>query len=227
MKLSMAQTTTFTGSDFLTFDEISTSTAVEADAGGTPSVSSSFPIEIRLELWHSDRVLQIFLRFLMRIFAAAVLICLLVTPGFAQVVALGGSNTAGKGVSSSESYPGQLQAMLQARGSNLRVINAGVSGDTTSGILARLGSDVPEGTRIVILQIGGNDFKRKNAGAGEMHEANIASIRQQLRSRGIRMVDAQPLIRSARAAGLVQADQVHLTAEGYRRVAAQLLPSIR
>lgn len=148
-------------------------------------------------------------------------------PASAQVVALGASNTAGKGVSSSQSYPAQLQSMLRARGSNLRVTNAGVSGDTTSGMLARLSSDVPEGTKIVILQFGGNDFRRKHAGAGEMHEENIARIRQQLRNRGIRMVNAQPFIRSARAAGLVQPDQVHLTAEGYRRVAAQLLPSIR
>src|SRR3979409_1901706 len=118
----------------------------------------------------------------------------------AQVVALGASNTAGKGVSSSESYPAQLQAMLQARGSNLRVTNAGVSGDTTGGMLARLSSAVPEGTKIVIFQFVSNDFKRKNP--PDMREANIASIEQQLRKRGIRILNAQPLVRSARAAGL-------------------------
>jgi acyl-CoA thioesterase-1 len=143
----------------------------------------------------------------------------------AQVVALGASNTQGKGVSSSESYPAQLQAMLQARGSSLRVTNAGINGDTTGGMLARLSSAVPEGTKIVILQFGGNDFRR-NA-PPEMRQANIASIQQDLRKRGIRMVQADGLVRSARAAGLVQPDGVHLTAEGYRRVAAQLLPSIR
>jgi acyl-CoA thioesterase-1 len=151
--------------------------------------------------------------------------CLFLAPASAQVVALGGSNTAGKGVGASESYPAQLQSMLQARGSNLRVINAGVSGDTTSRMLARLSSDVPEGTRIVILQFGGNDFKRKNS--GELHEENTAEIRKILRGRGIRMIDAQPAIRSIRSAGFVQPDQTHLTAEGYRRVAAQLLPSLR
>jgi acyl-CoA thioesterase-1 len=157
--------------------------------------------------------------------AAILLFFALMGPASAQVVALGGSNTEGKGVSSSESYPAQLQAMLQARGSNLRVTNAGVSGDTTGGMLARLSSAVPEGTKIVILQIGGNDFKRRNS--AEMREANIASIQQEFRKRGIRTLNAQSLVRSARAAGFVQPDGVHLTAEGYRRVAAQLLPSIR
>jgi len=157
--------------------------------------------------------------------AAIFLFFALMGSASAQVVALGASNTQGKGVSSSESYPAQLQAMLQARGSSLRVTNAGINGDTTGGMLARLSSAVPEGTKIVILQFGGNDFRR-NA-PPEMRQANIASIQQELRKRGIRMVQADGLVRSARAAGLVQPDGVHLTAEGYRRVAAQLLPSIR
>jgi len=148
---------------------------------------------------------------------------ILAAPVSAQVVALGASNTEGHGVSSSESYPAQLQAMLQARGSSLRVTNAGVYGDTTGGMLARLSSAVPEGTKIVILQFGGNDFRQGNSSA---RQANIASIQQQLRNRGIRIVQADGLVRSASAAGLVQPDHIHLTAEGYRRVAAQLLPSV-
>jgi len=157
--------------------------------------------------------------------AAICLFFALMGSASAQVVALGASNTEGRGVSSSESYPAQLQAMLQARGSGLRVANAGVSGDTTGGMLARLSSAVPEGTKIVILQFGGNDFRRNNS--PDLRQANIAGIEQQLRKRGIRIVQADGLVRSARLAGLVQPDGVHLTAEGYRRVAAQLLPSIR
>jgi acyl-CoA thioesterase-1 len=148
----------------------------------------------------------------------------LVGSASAQVVALGASNTQGKGVSLSESYPAQLQAMLQARGSGLRVTNAGISGDTTGGMLARLSSAVPDGTKIAILQFGGNDFRRNTP--PDMRQANITSIQQQLRKRGIRIVQADGLVRSAQAAGLVQPDHIHLTAEGYRRVAAQLLPSI-
>ena len=120
--------------------------------------------------------------------AAIFLFFVLMGPTSAQVVALGASNTAGKGVSPSESFPAQLQAMLQARGSGLRVTNAGVSGDTTGGMMARLSSDVPQGTKIVILQFGGNDFRRNNS--PDMRQANIASIQQELRKRGIRMVQA-------------------------------------
>jgi acyl-CoA thioesterase-1 len=160
-----------------------------------------------------------------RILTALFLPFALMGPASAQVVALGASNTAGRGVSSSESFPAQLQAMLQARGSSLRVTNAGVSGDTTGGMLARLSRVVPDGTKIVILQFGGNDLRRNISPAAR--QANIASIQQELRKRGIRMVQADGLVRSAQAAGLVQPDHIHLTAEGYRRVAAQLLPSIR
>jgi acyl-CoA thioesterase-1 len=156
--------------------------------------------------------------------AAILLFFALMGSATAQVVALGASNTEGHGVSSSESYPAQLQAMLQARGSGLRVTNAGVYGDTTDGMLARLSSAVPDGTKIVILQFGGNDFRRNISPA--MRQANIANIQQQLRKRGIRIVQADGLVRSAIAAGLVQPDHIHLTGEGYRRVAAQLLPSI-
>jgi acyl-CoA thioesterase I len=58
----------------------------------------------------------------------------------AQVVALGASNTAGKGVAPQESYPAQLEAMLRAKGYSGHVVNAGLNGDTTAGMLARLDS---------------------------------------------------------------------------------------
>jgi acyl-CoA thioesterase I len=169
-------------------------------------------------------LMEVVLQVLGKLPTAVFLFFLLVGSASAQVVALGASNTQGQGVSSSESYPAQLQAMLQARGSGLRVTNAGISGDTTGGMLARLSSAVPEGTKIVILQFGGNDFRRNIS--PEMRQANIASIQQQLRKRGIRLVQADGLVRSAQVAGLVQPDHIHLTPEGYRRVAAQLLPSI-
>ena len=80
-----------------------------------------------------------------------------VTPSDAQIVALGASSTAGFGVGASSSFPAQLERILRARGRPMSVRNAGVSGDTTGGMLARLPSAVPKGTTIVILQIAGND----------------------------------------------------------------------
>ncbi|MEH2479247.1 acyl-CoA thioesterase-1 [Nitrobacteraceae bacterium AZCC 2146] len=150
----------------------------------------------------------------------------LICSASAQVVAIGGSNTQGRGVSSSESYPAQLQAMLEAKGSRMRVANAGISGDTTTGMLARLSSEVPEGTKIVILQFGTNDFRRGNFDPA-VRQANMASIEQQLRARGIKIVHSDRLVWAALAAGLKQSDGSHLTVEGHRRVASQLLPSIR
>jgi acyl-CoA thioesterase-1 len=144
----------------------------------------------------------------------------------AQVVAIGGSNTQGRGVSSSESYPAQLQGMLEAKGSRMRVANAGISGDTTTGMLARLSSEVPEGTKIVILQFGTNDLRRGNYDPA-VRQANMANIEQQLRARGIRIVHADNFVWGALRAGLKQSDGTHLTVEGHRKVAAQLLPSIR
>jgi acyl-CoA thioesterase I len=78
----------------------------------------------------------------------------------ATVVALGASNTFGKGVSRSQAYPAQLEALLRARGLSVRVINAGINGDTTGGMLARLDRVVPKGTNVVILQPGGNDQRK-------------------------------------------------------------------
>src|ERR1700710_93004 len=146
-----------------------------------------------------------------RIPAALLLSFALMGSASAQVVALGASNTQGKGVSSSESYPAQLQAMLQARGSGLRVTNAGIYGDTTGGMLARLSSAVPDGTKIVILQFGGNDFRRNTPPA--MRQANIASIQKELGKGELRILQADRLVLSAQAAGLVQPDHIHLTAE--------------
>jgi len=144
----------------------------------------------------------------------------------AQVVALGASSTAGYGLAQSESFPAQLQAMLQAKGSATRVINAGVSGETTAQILARVNSSVPQGTRIVILSIFMlND--RMHGVSPAAHRANVASIRQQLGARGIRIIDATGLIISAAKAGMLQRDRLHLTAEGNRRVAAGLVGSLR
>jgi acyl-CoA thioesterase I len=158
--------------------------------------------------------------------AAAVTFVSFVHGSSAQIVALGASATAGYGLPPSESFPAQLQAMLQASGSSKRVINAGVSGETTGEILARTNSSVPEGTRIVILSIFMLNDRRRGISPA-MHQANIVAINQQLRARHIRVIDARGLIISAAKAGLLQRDRVHLTAEGNRRVATALLASVR
>ena len=81
-------------------------------------------------------------------------------PVRAQVVCLGASHTAGKGVALQEAFPAQLELLLRAKGYTGYVVNAGISGDTTTGMLARLESVTPPGTRVVVLQPGGNDFRK-------------------------------------------------------------------
>ena len=77
----------------------------------------------------------------------------------ALIVALGDSNTAGYGVGPREAYPAQLEAMLHHMGHAVRVINAGVAGNTFPGMLSRLQNSVPQSTQLVIIQGGYNDVR--------------------------------------------------------------------
>jgi acyl-CoA thioesterase-1 len=77
-----------------------------------------------------------------------------------KVVALGDSLTAGYQLRGSAAFPVQLERALKAKGLGVEVVNAGVSGDTSSGGLARLDWSVPAGTDAVILELGANDMLR-------------------------------------------------------------------
>src|SRR5205085_6639072 len=77
-----------------------------------------------------------------------------------RIVALGDSLTAGLGLARTDAFPAKLEAALRARGIAVTIENAGVSGDTTAGGLARLDWSVPEGTDAVILELGANDALR-------------------------------------------------------------------
>ena len=77
-----------------------------------------------------------------------------------KIVALGDSLTAGYGVDLNKSYPALLEKKLQENGYHYRVINAGVSGETSSGTLARVEWILTQNPEIVILETGGNDGLR-------------------------------------------------------------------
>ena len=77
-----------------------------------------------------------------------------------RIVAFGNSLTAGLGVTLDESYPAQLQRKLDASGYLYRVVNAGVSGDTTAGGIRRVSWVLSSKPSIVILELGGNDGLR-------------------------------------------------------------------
>jgi acyl-CoA thioesterase I len=77
-----------------------------------------------------------------------------------KMVVLGDSLSAGLGLSATSAFPARLQKSLEAKGIKVDMINAGVSGDTTSGGRDRLDWSVPEGTDAVILELGANDALR-------------------------------------------------------------------
>jgi acyl-CoA thioesterase-1 len=77
-----------------------------------------------------------------------------------QVVAFGDSLTAGLGLPASEAFPARLEARLRGEGIAVDIVNAGVSGDTTTGGLARLDWALADKPDFVILALGANDALR-------------------------------------------------------------------
>lgn len=103
-----------------------------------------------------------------------------------RIVAYGDSNTAGFGVSQSNKYPSQLERWLTDRGYRVEVLNAGVSGDTTSGALRRFDSAFPEGTDIAIVFLGRNDMRFGFSMATTRR--NLHEIVGRLRARNIEVI---------------------------------------
>src|SRR5262245_60536965 len=140
-----------------------------------------------------------------------------------RIVALGASNTAGWGVAPAESYPAQLEALFAAKGLSASVANAGIPGDTTGGMLARLDREVPAGTHLVILQPGSND---ERYGSGAERTANITEIGRRLDSRGIKLVIIENSMLAELPASELREDGIHYTPRGYGLLAERVLPLI-
>ncbi|AMS39868.1 arylesterase [Aminobacter aminovorans] len=77
-----------------------------------------------------------------------------------KIVGFGDSLMAGYGLNPGESFPEKLEKALRNNGHDVVITNASVSGDTTSGGLSRLDWSVPDGTQLVILELGANDMLR-------------------------------------------------------------------
>jgi len=95
----------------------------------------------------------------------ALALILTVYAGMAQagdvvIAALGDSLTQGYGLVQEEGFVPQLEAWLRAEGENVRLINAGVSGDTTAGGLSRVGWTLTPEVDAMIVTLGGNDLLR-------------------------------------------------------------------
>ena len=102
------------------------------------------------------------------------------------IVAMGDSLTEGLGVNQAEAYPAQLERKLRENGYNYTVINAGVSGETTTGALARVDWMLTLKPDIVILATGGNDSLRAIDPA--LTQENIRQLVQTFQTAGVVVV---------------------------------------
>lgn len=100
-----------------------------------------------------------------------------------KLAVLGDSLTAGFGLPAPAAFPARLEQALKSKGVAVDVHNAGVSGDTASGGLARLDWSVPEGTDAVIVELGGNDALRGID--PKVTRAALDSILRRLKARGL------------------------------------------
>ena len=100
-----------------------------------------------------------------------------------HIVAFGDSLTAGYQLPPKDSFPAQLERALRGRGHNVKVSNAGVSGDTTRGGLERFDWAVPQGVDAVILELGANDALRGIS--PEVTKQNLSGILDKLKAKKI------------------------------------------
>jgi acyl-CoA thioesterase-1 len=100
-----------------------------------------------------------------------------------EIVGFGDSLMAGYQLDAGQSFPEKLEVALREKGHDVTVANAGVSGDTSSGGLSRLDWSVPDGTDLVILELGANDMLRGIS--PEITERNLDAMIARLRERGI------------------------------------------
>lgn len=102
------------------------------------------------------------------------------------ILALGDSLSAGYGLNKGESFPAQLEKKMLDEGHDIRMINAGVSGDTTKGGLARLNWALADKPDMVIVELGANDGLRGLDPA--LMQDNLDKILSQLKQRNIKVL---------------------------------------
>jgi acyl-CoA thioesterase-1 len=99
-----------------------------------------------------------------------------------RVVFLGDSLSAGFGLAESDAFPAVAQALLRDSGTTIEVVNAGVSGDTSAGGLARLGWVLGQTVDVLVVELGGNDALRGQS--LENTESNLRQIVRRSREAG-------------------------------------------
>jgi acyl-CoA thioesterase I len=135
-------------------------------------------------------------------------------PGVPVIVAFGDSLTSGLGLPQDQAFPAQLEAALKARRHEVKVINAGVSGDTTAAAAKRIDWSVPEDASAVIVELGGNDALQGIPPEGT--KAALAKIVEQLQAK-----DLPVLLTGMEAPRNMGTEYVEAFSALYRDLAAQ------
>jgi len=125
------------------------------------------------------------------------------------IVAFGDSMTAGFGVPGEQAYPAQLQKSLDDLGYNYRVVNMGVTGDTTSGGRTRLSRVLGANPLIVVLELGAND--RASGISPKQTEDNLGQMIATLQKTRINVVLAGRTQNGLESIYSRLADKYHLT----------------
>ena len=137
------------------------------------------------------------------------------------IVALGDSLTAGLGVPPEAAWPVRLQARLEREGYPYRVVNAGVSGDTSAGALRRVDWALRTGPEIAIVALGANDGLRGQPVAAL--RTNLEGIVGRLSSAGVRVLLAGMRLPPNYGAGYTR-DFAEVFADVARRARVPLMP---
>lgn len=103
-----------------------------------------------------------------------------------KVVGFGDSLMAGYLLPANAAFPQQLEKALNDKGVEVSIENAGVSGDTTTGGLSRIDWSIPDGTDLVILELGANDALRGIQ--PDITEKNLDDMLARLKERGIAVI---------------------------------------
>ena len=131
-----------------------------------------------------------------------------------RIVVLGDSLTAGFGLPRGDAFPARLEAALRAEGHRWQVIDAGVSGDTSAGGLARLDWVLADEPEIIIVELGANDGLRGLP--TDQLEANLDAILAK-----IGKADAATLLAGMRAPANFGPDYAAAFHAVYERLAAR------
>ncbi|MGA8714901.1 MAG: esterase [Roseiarcus sp.] len=157
---------------------------------------------------------------------ALAMIALCRSASAAEVVALGASNTAGRGygrysggVDPDQAFPAQLERILRAQNCSVSVLNAGLAGDTTSGLFQRLPGAVSADTKVLIFETPiSNDRAKGLSHTGQNRVAILAFAK----AHGLTAISLSPLLPGIAGAEHRDPDGQHFDAVGHLNIAKSL-----